>query len=306
MSNDLINGGNSASLLRRSICSIATILLSVLGGLAPSIRADADTLHYWRFEIAPGFTADSAGFSALVGGGTQTAVPASGPGSAFPHYFSVPGGGPNTSAAAFHGSEALSTTIAPITSNFTVEAFVHLNSAEGPFGKCIVCSTTNSASIAETSFALEVRLDQVYGSQIGELVLATSDGASLAFVNSGFVLGTGTDYYVASAFDLSGNASFWVQDLTNGGVLQSTSKAHGATSLNSIASLAIGGDGAGAKFGFELDGLIDEVRLSNTVLDESQLLINNTTPVPLPSAIWFLVTGIASMLGCMRRTRNKM
>ena len=74
---------------------------------------------------------------------------------------------------------------------------------------------------------------------------------------------------------------FYAKDLTNGGPLLLSTTSHSRTALNSNSNFVIG-NALDEAFQFGLDGLIDEVRLSNTVLAPSALLIN---AVPLPAAV---------------------
>lgn len=117
------------------------------------------------------------------------------------------------------------------------------------------------------------RDDGLGGTLPRELSLYVAQGGDFDFVGSGFQVEVGRDYYVASVFDLDAQQiTFYVQDLTNDGPLQSSTATHNRTALNSISTFVIGGSPGGFDFG--LDGLIDEVRLSNTALSSSELLIN--------------------------------
>jgi hypothetical protein len=121
---------------------------------------------------------------------------------------------------------------------------------------------------------LEVRFDGFSGTSARELVLsgtAVTGGSWLA--GSDIILSTGIDYYVAAAFDLTGSVTFWVQDLTNAGPLMTATATHGLSALLSDSRFTIG-DTYDSSFDFEMDGLVDEVRLSSGVLAESELLIN--------------------------------
>jgi len=268
-----------------------------------SVAAEAATIHHWRFEENPGFLIDSVGSSHLTGDAVQKTLPGSGAGSLFPDPLYVPGGGSNSSTSDFNGSNALSTTITPITTDFTVEAFVHLNSAVDTFAKCIVCSLTNPSSPSTLGFAFEARLDQYAETQERELTLVVSDGDSWTFLGSDFVLETDTDYYVASAFDLGGDVTFWIQDLTNGGTLQKVSSTHNVTALNPSPLLTIGDDGT-EHFDFAIDGLIDEVRLSDSILTDDQLLVKSTLSTPEPSTLLGLGT-LALAGGTLLRRKRK-
>lgn len=121
-------------------------------------------------------------------------------------------------------------------------------------------------------------------------MLYLSDGTAFELVGSDFILNTGIDYYVAVAVDLSGETvTFYLQDLTNGGTLQSVTKSHSRSTLNPISALAIGDDGTGWP-DFNLDGLIDEVRISEGVLPQEDLLINKRVLLNLAQNQWHLIS----------------
>jgi hypothetical protein len=97
-------------------------------------------------------------------------------------------------------------------------------------------------------------------------------GTTGVTVFSGFPITPGVDYYAAITFNSdTGAVTFYLQDLTNGGLLQSRTVASGLPGLkNSTADFQIGtlGGSSLAKW----VGSIDEVRLSNAVLSQSELL----------------------------------
>jgi hypothetical protein len=238
--------------------------------------SSGESLHYWRFEQDGRFLVDSAGDADLTGSAQPALLPESGRGGTFPGYLTAPNGGANAAAADFEAN-ALTTTVDPLVGDFTVEAFVHLDTLVDQFGKVIVGTTTDLRYAATSGWSLETRVDGYGDTEPGELVLVLSNGAAFEVVGSGLILTTGVDYYVAAAFDLDGGfVTYYVQDLTNGGALESSAVVHTIGNLNPVGALAIGDDGTGFPY-FNLDGLIDEVRISAGVLSDDQLLINNAT-----------------------------
>jgi hypothetical protein len=105
--------------------SLSFLIVAILLG---AIRAGAMPTHHWQFEGA-GFQSDSIGSASLVAGGSpsQSAVPGSGSGS----QFTVLSG--NASAADLDIGDDFSTALTP-TSDFTIEALVHLDNDPGIFG----------------------------------------------------------------------------------------------------------------------------------------------------------------------------
>lgn len=171
---------------------------------------------------------------------------------------------------------------------------MHMDAAAGQFGDCIVCVTSDITSTNTISWIFEVRLDGANGTEPQELTFALYQGGTREHLGSGFILDVGVDYYVAAAVDLlAGEVTFWVQDLTNGAPLQSSVRSHSRTALNAISHLTIGNDGTGHP-GFAWDGLIDEVRISDAVLAEDELLTSNTAFDPLKGLIsWWPLDGNA-------------
>ncbi len=262
------------------------IIVLALVSLFIGSTAEAQPVHWWRLEAEPAFFVDSIGSSDLVhslGTVAPLPLPASGRGSDFPGWLSGPTGGSNLTAAEFDASGGLKTTFGGTTGDFTVEAFIHADVLDDSFGHTIVASTRNFTGASLSSWFFQLRTDGFAGTAVGELVLAPSPGAGFEVVGSGFVIPAGKDYYVAAAFNLAGGAvTFYVQNLTDGGALQVSSKPHSQTSLGLITRLAIGGDPDDLYL--EFDGLIDEVRLSDGLLAASELLVNSTTPpvAPIP------------------------
>ena len=256
---------------------------------------DAGEIAYYRFENSPGFLSDSSGNgnSPLTNtGATQVALPGSGRGSTFFDPI-PPTGAANDSAAEFDGSEKLEflgLSSAPTTA-FTVEGFFHWD--DGPesnesFADILAVGHNAGAGM----FAWQIRTDGFNGTDPdGELFLFVRDEGDAAneFFNSGFNTGNGlgldTDYYFALVFDdTNPTVDFLVQDLTNGGALQTFSVANTISAGGLLANaddLQIGnGDIFAAASAFDFDGLIDEFRYSDTALSLDELLIAAPPPPP--------------------------
>jgi hypothetical protein len=263
-------------------CALATAMLLILQAGSSA----ADTIHYWQFEDSPGLLEDSVGLATLsaFGSGLQVTLPESGRGSSFDVVVE------GTTSAVDVGSTRYLTTGHFTLTDFTVEVLAHADTLTGSFG-----NTLAGAADAQQNTAIGWILQVRYTGIQRELALILCNGSSCELNFSGIPVATGKDYFLAAAVDLDGGeTTFYVQTLTDGGPLQSEPVSYSTTSLNAPANFAIGATGNGNLF---FDGLIDEVRISNTTLSEQQLLI------PEPSVIHLLAMGIIG-LGWRRSLRG--
>ncbi len=305
---DIDWGQQENDLFRSSIPSwtrFVTVLL--LFGLS-SVGAEAATLHYWRFEDGPGFLADSAGTATLtaVGDAQSATLPATGRGGAFPSSVQVSGGGANLEAAELDGSGDYLTANTGITELFTVEALVHLDAAPMGFTGPIIVSNSTGPLLGQISWGLQIRTDGAGGSPIRELWLFVGFSSAQTFIfRSGLVLDVGKDYYLAAAFDRpGGQVTFYLQNLTDGGALQTATKPVGMPSMQSSTLFTIGTMFPGT-ISTDVNGLIDEVRLSSGVLSPEELLVSNAAiPALPPYALLALALGTAGWLARARAVRR--
>ncbi|MHC4442339.1 MAG: LamG-like jellyroll fold domain-containing protein [Planctomycetota bacterium] len=259
-------------------CLVILILLVLHAG-----SVAAATIHYWRFEDSPGFLADSAGLANLTASASaqQATLPATGRGSSFRLLDFG-----NAKAADLPQTDVL-TASTSLAGNFTIELFAHADSVGSNYGDTLA------------GFGLGR-----FNNQIGWLfqirsnfVLTASEGNTASIIDSGIHGAPGKDYYAAVAFDLAGDqATFYVQNLTDGGPLQVATVTHSLTTYNAISTFSIGA-AANGEMGF--DGLIDEVLLSDTVLSQEQLLVNHF--IPEPGTLSLLALG---GLAVMRRKKK--
>ena len=279
------------------------MVLVAIGCLASS---QAATVGHWAFENNLDLGADSGpnnlGLTNSNVGGIAALFPSSVP-------FS---GSPNTGAGDFEvdtpGFLSGADNAVFAVQNFTIEAYVKLESGGSGTTVRAIASQFNSGAAAAQSWQLGVA---GAGSSLGNRRLFMQlSGNGVDLVNfaptTGFTLTAGSNYYVAASVRFTGTTietTFYLQDLTAGGNLLSTTVSSTAASLlgglyDSNANFAIGASYNNGAASRHFDGTIDEVRLSNTALSPGELLA-----IPEPSAISLL--GMGGLAVAFRRRRGK-
>ncbi|MGE9266450.1 MAG: LamG domain-containing protein [Verrucomicrobiales bacterium] len=248
----------------------------------------AAVVGHWRFEgdTNTAFRTDeiNGGVLAQSGAPAQMDLAVSGATSAFPN--PVPATGAlNEHYAAFSGSNhfaASDRASYAVGSAMTVEYFFNASS---------VSAGNTLASHWDTAGSNRAWISAI---RDGNLRFATSaDGSAGIAQSSSLVVSTGVDYYAAAVYD-AGSVTFYLQDLTNGGALQSETVTGYHSSLNDAGtSFRIGAYNPGGSDRFT--GAIDEVRFSNTALSVSELMI-----VPEPGVSVLTLAGLV-LLGRRRR-----
>ena len=276
----------------------------VLAALLVGGAAGAGPTHHWRFENAPGFFADSIGSATLtaVDVPTQASIPATGRGSEFD---AIAG---NTQAADLDGDDAFTVPLT-ITNDFTIEVLFHMDTDPNIFGFGLAGFATGDPP-NQVGWVLQTR--QSSGTGPDKLRLAVGFGSSLTSFDSGIELVPDKDYYAAVTFEMDAagsTANYLVHNLTDGTPPETASVFRSSAVLggmNTINTFNIGNDVSSAA---RLDGLIDEVRLSDSVLPESELLIAPVAPVPALGAgghsVLFLLLVATVAACCGRRLRAR-
>ncbi len=273
----------------------------------------AGTIGYYRFESGD-VTGDSSGNgrTLTLAGASGSAplsylLPSTGAGSAFSDPI------PQTGAANGYGIQGTGATQnfqkyytladTAIGSALTVESYVNLSNTDNTT-KIIASQGANGTNgswaflaTSEASGQGARRLLFQFASTAG-----TWGSNGLDSINSGISLTVGHDYYVAVAVNFSdltaSGVTFYVQDLTLGSALQIVSKTHTVTTLyDSASAISIGVDGFGAS---TWQGTLDEVRLSDSQLSQSQLLIS----VPEPATASLAFMGLGLMWVAARRNKK--
>ena len=248
----------------------ATGIAAVLAAFAA--LSDAATVHHYRFEPDLGLFVDAAGNDDLVstGGAAQPyRLPATGRGAGFSKGFNLGAPTPNVSGVGL-SSALLTSTLGTLPDGFTIETYVRFDSIGAGFGKILAADSQGAQS---TPWNFQVRTDGFGGTSLRELILVISPSTTSLVIQSDFIVETDTDYYLAASFDPAGEAVFYVQDLSAGGPLQVILRAHAISSPPSTGQFVVGGIPGVATFA--VDGIMDEVRLSDVVLGQNELLISN-------------------------------
>lgn len=274
----------------------------LFSGLA-SISANAATLVHYRMGDDTSLVTDSSGNGhSLSSTATETVIPATGDGSAFSN--PIPNtGDSNTSMASFSGSQnmAVADPFGSLTA-FTAEAYINLAGFKS--GTQYVMSQW-STSTNGRSWGIGVASSSGTGTaSANELYLLMGTGSSGSeVVPLGLTLTLDTDFYIALTYDGTtgtNDINLYYQDLTNSSSLMSSTISSGiTTSINNTSGVfRVGAYGASNSANSYWGGNIDEVRVSDTILAQNDLLA-----VPEPSS-FALISGLLALLCVNRRHRR--
>lgn len=296
-------------------CIYALTLIAALTTQLP-----ASTVGYWRFEGASTSTAganndwldDYSGNGLALGVSTATpapnqiTLPGSGAGSAFsdpiPQTLDANSKAANfnsTASASSGGNLFILDVPALSVNDFTVEAYIN-KELSGSSTQYIASQWVTSGNQRSWAFGVAgtSNIGSIAGSANELFLLLSDDGSDTNVFASGVNIEIGKDYYVAVSFDESmttGGVVFHIKNLTDKTPMQTITMNHAIASLhNSTNVFRIGAyNGPDSPW----TGLLDEVRLSSSVLSANQLLF-----VPTPAA---LPAGMAMMGLLMLRRRRR-
>lgn len=271
--------------------SLALPSLLILTALATPLQSAV--ISYHRFGNNPddpgSLTAATTGTNLTNSNVSAVTLPGSGAGSDFLNPID---GQTNTRAAQFDASgdrlTGASGTLG-LGSDFTIESLAHLTSY-----------STSTRIIASQWVTTGNQRSWFFGVGTDERLRLTlsGDGSTSTVFDSGLTFSLNTDYYVGAVFN-SGTVTFYLQNLTSGGALQSVNISPGGaptSAFNSTGSFQIGNFNTGTNADQVWLGLLDEVRLSDTALTADQLL------VPEPGVATLLI-GAGLVLLMRRRGR---
>lgn len=282
----------------KRFCLAVFVLVSFSFGVLETTFAGI--VGYWRFEDTPGFLSDSSPNNQDL-----QSVNGAGPISS-PFENPVPQTvAPNAQAANLDKSggsfgQYLYRSVAPGDSlygldRFTIEAYVNLKSSDSGYIPRSIASQfdhyTGNANQLQWNFVVTGE-----GSGFGArnlLMILSGDGkpANVKYLDSDLQLTLGTSYYAAATVDVdSANGAmvdFYLKELDVAGSTLQHSTAHlpSLTSLHDASGLLrLGAEWSTTTSPHVWDGLLDEVRFSDSVLDEAQLLVT-ASAVPEPSSL---------------------
>ncbi|MDF3128124.1 PEP-CTERM sorting domain-containing protein [Kiritimatiellaeota bacterium B1221] len=272
------------------------IILLPIGLLSIIATSQAATVAYWRFE---GDYTDSSG------AGNNLTPGNSGTGSSIVtttgmDFFDPV---PQTSAAntqTYNKSRtasentsgyALTTNNVNLGANFTVESMFNVNSKSTSHDIFLINQWNNAGTPLWSIY-----LETADGSE--QIRFVYKNGSTSTFVDSGFSYDTNTDYYLGMTVDMddtttnaNNSVSFYLKNLETG-IVQQTLKSNYADMKTGSSKIAIGGR---VDFGYNsenMSGQIDEVRISDSLLSTSELLV-----IPEPSTLVLVgITGIALLM----------
>ncbi len=281
---------------------VATAVFVLLSANVSLVQADTDTVGYWRFESEAGFLEDSGPNDldlSITGSPAPThyALPETGYGENFSDPIPQTGQS-NNGAADFSASSSGGYLAHPDDDLFELHDFtfeVFFNRANNSVRSFLGGQYDTGSS--QRSWGFGVRDSSVGNSMF---LYACKSGATSQYTHSDFAIDElEHDYYAAVTFDESDTETgltFYLKDLTAGTPLQVDVQGHNvSTSLfNSSAEFAVGAL-AGGNYNFQ--GILDEARLSNGVVPQSELLIS----VPEPGMIVLLCSLLLGLVYLNRR-----
>ncbi|MCD4824561.1 MAG: LamG domain-containing protein [Phycisphaerae bacterium] len=267
--------------------TIALMTMLAMVGLLASV-AQAATVGYWRFEDTPGYLEDSSTYNNdLTAAGDPTHDTLSNLGVSFDNPI------PQTSAANakavsldrigdyYHCADQTEFTVTA----FTIEAYVRWSGGNTGY-------VASHYDYANNDRSWGLYFDR--GSNTMRAVFS-SNGTSSTTIASGISVAGATDYFVAMSFDVSGNVEFYLKNLS-AGTWNTATVSHSLTSLNDTdGNFDIGAIGNGHADTL-WHGVIDEVRFSNDVLGQDDMLA-----MPEPATMTLLLLGLPLAL---RRRRK--
>ena len=260
---------------------------------APAV---ATTIGYYQFEDSPGFLVDSSAASHNLTASTSSPTQVASP---FGATANPPAGSvANSEAANFSlaSTQSFSAADPGTYSDFTFEAFVKpaTVATSGSNARVIASQFDNTNGVF--SFGLPSNASTTFTRDRAPFIQLLTGGTTRN-VQSTFQLTLNTSYYVAVVVDVGGVAggtavTFYVRDLSTEVMQSETIEVAGLTSINnSNLAFTVGGRVGGSQF----DGVLDEVRFSDTALSQSELLV----PEPGSAAV------LAIAVGCLTLRRRK-
>jgi hypothetical protein len=279
---------------------IPVLIAMFLATLVSMGSAQASVIGYWRFEDSSSLGTDSGpnGLTLGITGSpaSVTVGSGSGGGANFPN--PVPANGlTNEKGVALTGTHHNHFWLEDsadlfVDTQVTAEIFFNQTTIPGSTPTGLVGQWRDASNNRSWGLGIDINLNPRFAtSSNGQAGTVIAQSATLLHI------ALNTDYYLAAAYN-AGSVTFYLKDLSNpSNPLQTQTVSgynttlHDSTDRFYVGLVAWGSVPA-------LNGVMDEVRVSNTALGESQLLI-----IPEPGTLVLAGLGLAYAAGRRRRRR---
>ena len=268
--------------------------------LACGGAASASVIGYWRFENSSSLGTDSGpnelDLTVFGTPGSVTVASGTDPGANFPN--PLPQNGlVNERGVELYGSwqdhfYLENSSDLSVSTQVTAELFFNQSTTPGSTPTGLVGHWRGDPNQRSWALGVNSNLNPIFGTS------ANGDARTIQGATS-LDIALNTDYYLAAVYN-AGSVTFYLKDLTDeSNPLQTQTVTGYHTALHSANHrFYVGGVAWDTDAFVALNGVMDEARMSNTALDESQLLI-----IPEPGTLLLMGLGLGLALAFGRRRR---
>ena len=269
--------------------------------IATGLAAPAAPLGYWRFENGGNLGQDASGngldLTAINNPVTTNLVGATGAGQNFFTNGIPQTGQSNTLAVRLNGNNCFSGSGYPAFTNMsagqlTVEAFINAASVPAATTVPIASQYEQGGSPQRFQWILALRTDA--NNVIRPRVTINGASSTVSAICTNLSVSLNTDYYLAMVYNTNGTATIYLQYATAS--LQTEVLTNLPTGIlqysNTNAPFRIGAFRSAATTTNYFSGLIDEVRVSTSALNVSNLLVSSTVPPSIVTSTHNISVGL--------------